>query len=76
MAHFAQHISHASILSHLQIGFWQPCMLGSKTGLENVFLLYFHNMITAIGAENLESLMKAELSTDVCGNTCTRFCFG
>lgn len=32
---------------------------------EKGYLLYFHNMIAATGAENLESLMKAELSPDV-----------
>ena len=35
---------------------------------EKSYLLYFHNMITATGAENLESLMKAELSVRcLCG---------
>jgi hypothetical protein len=29
------------------------------------YLLYFHNMVTATGAENIESLTKAELSRDV-----------
>jgi hypothetical protein len=32
---------------------------------EKGYLLYFHNMIAATGAENLESLMKAQLSQDV-----------
>lgn len=32
---------------------------------EKGYLLYFHNMIADTGAENLESLMKAELSPDV-----------
>ena len=31
---------------------------------EKGYLLYFHNMIAATGAENLESLMKAQLSQD------------
>jgi hypothetical protein len=35
-------------------------MVGSKS-----YLLYFHNMVSATGAENIESLMKAELSQDV-----------
>ncbi len=34
--------------------------VGSKS-----YLLYFHNEITGTGAENMESLMKAELSLDV-----------
>jgi hypothetical protein len=29
---------------------------------EKEYLLYFHNMIATTGAENLESLMKAQLS--------------
>jgi hypothetical protein len=33
--------------------------VGSKS-----YSLYFHNMVTAMGAENIESLMKAELSQD------------
>ena len=32
---------------------------------EKAYLLYFHNMVSASGAENMESLMKAELSNDV-----------
>jgi hypothetical protein len=40
-------------------------MLGLRTGLEKIFLFYFHNMVTATGPENLESLMKAELTADV-----------
>ena len=32
---------------------------------EKSYLLYFHNMITATGADNLESLTKAELSAKV-----------
>jgi hypothetical protein len=29
------------------------------------YLLYFHNMVTATGTENIESLAKAEMSRDV-----------
>jgi len=32
---------------------------------EKAYLLYFHNMISATGAENIESLMKAQLTKDV-----------
>ena len=32
---------------------------------EKAYLLYFHKMISATGAENIESLMKAQLTKDV-----------
>ena len=32
---------------------------------EKAYLLYFHNMISSTGAENMESFMKAELRSDV-----------
>jgi hypothetical protein len=32
---------------------------------EKGYLLYFHNMITETGAQNIESMMKAQLSNDV-----------
>lgn len=44
---------------------------------EKGYLLYFHNMITETGAQNIESMMKAQLSNDVFaeslvqGSSCT-----
>ncbi len=38
--------------------------LEDKVG-EKKYLLYFHKMITETGAQNIESMMKAQLSNDV-----------
>ncbi len=63
VAQFIRWITHQYYVIHKSVSGDHPRFedrVGSK-----LYLLYFHNMITATGAENIESLMKVELSRDV-----------
>jgi hypothetical protein len=64
VAQFIRWITHQYYVTHKSVSRdharFEDRWVGSKS-----YLLYFHNMVTATGAENIESLMKAELSRDV-----------
>jgi hypothetical protein len=63
VAQFVRWITHQYYVVHKSVS-GDHARFEDRVG-EKSYLLYFHNMITASGAENLESLMKAELSLDV-----------
>ena len=63
VAQFVRWITHQYYVIHKSVS-GDHARFEDRVG-EKSYLLYFHNMITASGAENLESLMKAELSVDV-----------
>ena len=60
VAQFVQCITHQYYVTDKSV-FDDHARIEDKVG-EKSYLLYFHKMITATGAENVESLMKAELS--------------
>jgi len=63
IAQFVRYITHQYYVTYKSVS-GNHARFEDRVG-EKSYLLYFHNMITATGAENLESLMKAELSADV-----------
>ena len=63
VAQFVRYITHQYYVTYKSVS-GDHARFEDRVG-EKSYLLYFHNMITATGAENLESLMKAELSADV-----------
>ena len=63
VAQFIRWITHQYYVVHKTVS-GDHALFEDRVG-EKGYLLYFHNMITATGAENLESLMKAQLSHDV-----------
>jgi hypothetical protein len=63
VAQFIRWITHQYYVIHKSVS-GDHARFEDRVGSKS-YLLYFHNMVTATGAENIESLMKAELSRDV-----------
>ncbi|KAI2498389.1 hypothetical protein MHU86_16086 [Fragilaria crotonensis] len=63
VAQFVRYITHQYYVTYKSVS-GDHARFEDRVG-EKSYLLYFHNMITATGAENLESLMKAELNVEV-----------
>ncbi|KAI2508592.1 SAD/SRA domain [Fragilaria crotonensis] len=63
VAQFIRWITHQYYVTHKSVS-GDHARFEDRVGSKS-YLLYFHNMVTATGAENIESLMKAELSRDV-----------
>jgi hypothetical protein len=63
VAQFIRWITHQYYVIHKSVS-GDHARFEDRVGSKS-YLLYFHNMVTATGAENIESLMKAELSQDV-----------
>ncbi len=63
IAQFIRWITHQHYVIHKSVS-GDHARFDDRVGSKS-YLLYFHNIITATGAENIESLMKAELSRDV-----------
>ncbi len=62
VAQFIRWITHQYYIIHKSVS-GDHARFEDRVGSKS-YLLYFHNMVTATGAENIESLMKAELSRD------------
>jgi hypothetical protein len=65
VAQFIRWITHQYYVIHESVS-GDHARFEDRVGSKS-YLLYFHNMVTATGAENIESLMKAELSLYVPG---------
>ncbi|KAI2507535.1 hypothetical protein MHU86_6923 [Fragilaria crotonensis] len=66
VAQFVRYITHQYYVTYKSVS-GDHARFEDRVG-EKSYLLYFHNMITATGAENLESLMKAELNVNFLRN--------
>ena len=65
VAQFVRWITHQYNVDHKSGSGDKRARFEDRVGEKSYYLHCFHNMITSSGAENIESLMKAELSLDL-----------